>query len=123
MESEVKSNVENAQKKQKLYYDRKHAAGDLFTVGSLVLKKDFRRKKRKGGKMDYRWQGPFVITTVLGKGLYALKEKDGNQVIQWCMCLYICVSSFNCDFFLFTGSCACEWISFEEVLPNSASSS
>ena len=42
MEAEVKTNVENAQRKQKLYYNQKHAAGDLFTVGSLVLKKDFR---------------------------------------------------------------------------------
>ena len=81
MESEVKTNVERAQKKQKLHYDRKHGAGDLFTIGSLVLKKDFRRRRRKGGKMDYRWQGPFVITTVLGKGLYSLTERDGNQVV------------------------------------------
>ena len=87
MESEVKTNVENAQKKQKMYYDQKHAAGDLFTIGSLVLKKDFRRKRRKGGKMDYRWQGPYTITTVLGKGLYSLKERDGNQVIL--MVLYL----------------------------------
>ena len=42
MEADVKTNVENAQRKQKLYYDQKHAVGDLFTVGSLVLKKDFR---------------------------------------------------------------------------------
>ena len=81
MEADVKTNVENAQKKQKLYYDQKHAAGDLFTVGSLVLKKDFRRKRRRGGKMDYRWQGPFALTAVLGKGLYSLKERDGNQVL------------------------------------------
>ncbi len=81
VESEVKSNVENAQKKQKLHYDQKHAAGDLFTVGSLVLKKDFRRKRRRGGKMDYRWQGPFTITTVLGRGLYSLKERGGKKVI------------------------------------------
>lgn len=82
MEADVKTNVENAQRKQKLYYDQKHAAGDLFTVGSLVLKKDFRRKRRRGGKMDYRWQGPFAITAVLGKGLYSLKERDGDQVLN-----------------------------------------
>ena len=49
----ILKHVENAQRKQKLYYNQKHAAGDLFTVGSLVLKKDFRRKKRRGGKMDF----------------------------------------------------------------------
>ena len=90
----MKRNVENAQKKQKQYYDRKHASGDLFTVGSLVLKKDFRRKRRRGGKMDYRWQGPFKITSVLGKGLYSLKEIDGNQVILTAFVL-------NCSCYLF----------------------
>ena len=89
MEADVKTNVENAQRKQKLYYDQKHAAGDLFTVGSLVLKKDFRRKRRRGGKMDYRWQGPFAITAVLGKGLYSLKERDGDLVLNKCMFLYL----------------------------------
>ena len=82
MQSEVKTNVEHAQKKQKLNYDRKHGASDLFTIGSLVLKKDFRRRRRKGGNMDYRWQGPFVIITILGKGLYSLTERDENQVVQ-----------------------------------------
>ena len=54
------SRRENPQKKQKFYYNQKHAVGDLLTVGSLVLKKDFRRKRRRGGKMDYRWQDPIV---------------------------------------------------------------
>lgn len=80
MEADVKANIEEAQKKQKLHYDRKHAAGDLYTVGSRVLKKDFLRKKRKGGKLDYLWQGPFIITATLGKGLYRLKEENGNKV-------------------------------------------
>ena len=30
--------VVHAQMKQKLHYDRKHGAGDLYTVGSQVLK-------------------------------------------------------------------------------------
>ena len=57
MEENVKANIEKAQKKQKLHCDRKHGAGDLYTVGSQVLKKDFRRKKRQGGKLDYLWLG------------------------------------------------------------------
>ena len=32
--------------------------------------------------MDYCWQGPFVITTIQGKGLYSLTERDGNQVVK-----------------------------------------
>ena len=34
-----------------------------------MLVKDFKRKKRKGGKMDHRWMGPFTIIKNLGKAL------------------------------------------------------
>ena len=40
----------------------------LYQVGALVLKKDFKRKKRKGGKLDDRWLGPYMISKDLGKG-------------------------------------------------------
>ena len=46
----------------------------------MVLKKDFTRKKRKGGKLDYRWEGPFVITASLWKGLFKLKDLNGDKV-------------------------------------------
>ena len=49
-------------------------------VGSLVYKKDFFRKKRHGGKLDKKWEGPFVIVTSLGKGLFKLHEVDGEKV-------------------------------------------
>ena len=43
---EVKSNIQKAQKKQKMYNDRKHgASSSLFNVGSLVLKKDYEKEK------------------------------------------------------------------------------
>ena len=38
-EEAVKSNIEQAQKKQKEYYDLKHGAAACFNVGSVVLKK------------------------------------------------------------------------------------
>ena len=79
-EADVKANIEKAQQKQKEYYDRKHDASSCYSVGDEVLKRDFRRKKRRGGKLDFRWQGPFVITASLGKGLFKLKESDGEKV-------------------------------------------
>ena len=67
-----------------------HGAGDLYTVGSQVLKKDFRRKKRQGGKLDYLWLGPFMITATPGNGLYHLKEVNGNKVRNlWLLALSI----------------------------------
>ena len=45
-----------------------------FFTGELVLKKDLKRKKKAGGKMDARYVGPYVITKKLGKGVYALRD-------------------------------------------------
>ena len=39
-----------------------------------VLKKDFLRKKRKGGKLDPRRLGPYIITQKLSKGFYSLQS-------------------------------------------------
>lgn len=80
VEETVKTNIGKAQAKQKEYYDRKYGASSCFSVGSTVLKKDFKRKKRRGGKLDYRWQGPYTITASLGKGLFRLKEISGGKV-------------------------------------------
>ena len=84
MEGLVKSNIKAVQAKQEKYYDEKFGASSCFRVGSTVLKKDFTRKKRKGGKPDYRWQGPYIITVALGKGLFQLKELNGDKVDSSC---------------------------------------
>lgn len=72
--------METAQKRQKEYYDNKHLVGNCFSVGSVVLKKDFMRKKRRGGKLDDKWLGPYTVVTSLGKGLFKLKELNGEKV-------------------------------------------
>ena len=69
----AKENILKAQERQKNDYDRRRANPKVYTVGSKVLKKDFLRKKRKGGKMDAKYIEPYVITRHLGKGLYALR--------------------------------------------------
>ena len=53
---------------------------ELRDAETEVLKRDFTRKKRRGGKLDYRWQGPYIIVASLGKGLYRLKEMHGERV-------------------------------------------
>ena len=80
MQTQIKSNIEKAQKKQKDRYDRIHGASSCFSVNSVALKKDSTRKKRKGGKLDYRWTGPYIIIASLGKGLFKLKEIETNNV-------------------------------------------
>lgn len=78
----VKENVKKAQEKQKQYYDSKHGAGASFKQHSCVLKKDFLRSKRKGGKFDPKWLGPYRISKVLGKGLYSLTHCHGGRDVK-----------------------------------------
>ena len=76
---EAKSNILAAQKKQKETYDRKRAIVTPHAVGTFVLVKDFTRKKRKGGKLDQKWLGPYKIEKTLPRGIYVislLNKKD-----------------------------------------------
>lgn len=79
---EAKQNIISAQEKQKATYDRKHAQPDLFVEGQLVLKKDFKRKKRKGGKLDMRFLGPYIIKKALSRGVYELVSEDGKSTVR-----------------------------------------
>ena len=67
---------------------------ECFGVGSTVLLKDFNRKKHKEGKLDFRWQGPFVIISSLGRGLFKLKELNGTKV-SICIRKPVFVYNFN----------------------------
>ena len=80
MNDMIKANIAKAQKKQKEYYDKKHKVATCFNVGSNVLKKDFTRKKRKGGKLDYHWNGPYKIIASIGRGLFKLEEINNGKV-------------------------------------------
>ena len=55
-----------------------------FQVGTQVLKKNFRRKRRLGGKLDFKWLGPYTIETNLGKGLFKLRSITNPQEIFVC---------------------------------------
>ena len=46
-------------------YDCKHSNPHVFAVGSVVLKKDFTRKKHAGGNLDRKWLGPYKISCAL----------------------------------------------------------
>ena len=64
-------------------YDRKHSCGFDFKKGATVLRKDFLRKKRKGGKLDAKWLGSYTIIASLGKGFYSLQsDRDPSNTIK-----------------------------------------
>ena len=73
----AKQNISNAQSKQKKNYDNKHNT-PLCNVGDSVLLKNCRRETRKGGKLEVRWTGPYIIEQLGEKGtvrLSGLKRK------------------------------------------------
>ena len=77
---EAQKNIISAQKKQNEQYDKKHSKAVFYSVGTQVLKKDFRKKKRKGGKQDFPWVGPYLLTKSLGKGFYELQSCGKGHV-------------------------------------------
>ena len=54
----------------------------LLQVGQRVLKKDFTRWKRRGGKLDLRFTGPYTIVAVLPRG-YKVSSINSAAV---CVC-------------------------------------
>ena len=73
----AKQNIDKAQKNQKETYDRKHLPEEL-PVGTEVLLENTAQQQRKGGKMDPVWLGPYTISKSMGKGVYELKNSDGE---------------------------------------------
>ena len=78
---QAKSNILQAQKKQKELFDKKNAKPLHYSVGQLVLKKDFTRTKSKGGKLKERYTGPYEITQAITRGVFQLKGPN-DQVLR-----------------------------------------
>ena len=70
---QVAKNIKIAQIKYKKQYDKKHAKASEYHIGQLALKKDFTRKKTKGGKLSCRYVGPFTITRIRSREVYDFK--------------------------------------------------
>ena len=73
----AKENISKAQQVQKETYDRKHVQGEL-PLGTKVWLENTAQKQRMGSKMDPVWLGPYSINRSLGKGLYELKNQNGE---------------------------------------------
>ena len=79
-------NILGAQARQKKQYDMKHNMNSTLKVGDKVFKENTRNKHRKGGKLENRWNGPFVIHKDLGKGRYYLETLAGKVLKQTIHC-------------------------------------
>ena len=75
----AEGSINDAQKKQKKTYDRKHHPEE-FTIGTEVLVENTADKQRKGGKLNPAWFGPYIISKPMGKGIYELSNKRGEVI-------------------------------------------
>ena len=82
---EAKKNIIHVQAKQSAAYDKKqHFNPEVFKVAGMVLKKDFKRK-RKGGKLDTKWEGLYEIVCSLGRDLYCLRDVHHPNKVLSCV--------------------------------------
>ena len=52
-----------------------------FKVGDWVLRRVFQNTKEAGaGKLGPTWEGPYLITKVVGHGAYKLRTKEGREI-------------------------------------------
>jgi hypothetical protein len=68
------------QDKMKKIVDKRVKIDD-FQIGDSVLKWESKIKdKRKHGKFDHLWQGPYNFFALSGKNVYFVYDLKGNQV-------------------------------------------
>ena len=71
--------VQIHQEKMKNTFDRK-VKEDTFQITDLVLKWDAPHEdKRKHGKFDHLWVGPYIIAAHRGNNSFILQYQDGSQ--------------------------------------------
>ncbi|KAK9078867.1 hypothetical protein SSX86_002925 [Deinandra increscens subsp. villosa] len=73
--------IREARYKQKLskYYN-KRVKSCVFYPGDYVLRDNDASRAKPTGKLAPRWEGPYVIKEVLGKGAYVLQRLDGTNI-------------------------------------------
>ena len=74
----AKVRIENSQKHQKEYHDKKGKQKQNFKIGDKVLYCNAAKEKQWSGKLDEKWKGPYYIHTVLINGSYKIKEINGK---------------------------------------------
>ncbi|XP_057811617.1 uncharacterized protein LOC131025850 [Salvia miltiorrhiza] len=59
----------------------KHIHTRTFKPGDWVLRKVFQNtKETSAGKLAPNWEGPYLITKVVGRGAYKLRSTDGREI-------------------------------------------
>jgi hypothetical protein len=72
----VKSELANSQQKNKIQFDKRAKHRNL-TVGSLVLL----MRPVMHNALEYKWDGPYTVTKVIGLYDYEIKLRDGKHKV------------------------------------------
>ena len=78
----AKSNISDAQQKQKQQYDKKYGGSNDINTGSIILLSKARNKAKKGGKQDPFWPGPYIVDQVTEKGFCKLRNRESGKMLQ-----------------------------------------
>ena len=73
--NKASQNIKKAQEKQqKDYNKRQNTPPSTLPIGSKVLLQNLKRQDRKGGKLTFKWIGPYIIQSISKTGLCALSN-------------------------------------------------
>ena len=78
VQKKVKSQVLQAQIKQKDRYDKKLKRANQFKIGEKVLYFNVTLDQFHSEKFNPKWRGPFIINQVLPHGTYKLSTETGQ---------------------------------------------
>ena len=71
-------NISTAQLQQKKYYDIRHSRNFKFAKNDTVIKFLPRNSQRKGGKLDDKFTGPYIIDKITDLGIARLHTPKGK---------------------------------------------
>ena len=79
----VSEKIRQSQLKYKETYDNKHRGDTTLKVGMKVLKRVMKNLHRVGGKLDMRWEGPYIIEDINDHDACELTDcKTGRKLLQ-----------------------------------------
>src|SRR5436190_19747975 len=71
-------NIERSQEQQKNRHDNKIKKEIRFEIGDKILLKDAAKEKQWSGKLRSKWNAPYYIHEIIGKGAYKLRTLEGK---------------------------------------------
>ncbi|KAJ9547969.1 LOW QUALITY PROTEIN: hypothetical protein OSB04_020512 [Centaurea solstitialis] len=62
-------------------YFNKKVKVKVFQIGDHVLRRVFpNTQESNAGKLSIKWEGPYIITKIVGKGAYKISTIEGNEI-------------------------------------------